>query len=145
MSGMKLPNRPKQARERFIRAENGYNCGNLGGNMEAEDVAAKNAEYARIYWVIDFALSGAALLERSTLFWKPLHAVPIDLLGLLFGGLSVLYCLFPLVMGQLFRRLLKRELEKESLSMRMFEICDWRIAQLLFAVYMGMLIFKVRA
>jgi hypothetical protein len=113
--------------------------------MEGEDVAVKNTEYARIYWVIDCALGGAVILERSTLFWKPLHAVPIDLLGLLFGGLSIGYCILPILMGQLFRRLLKRELEKESLSMRMFEICDWRIAQLLFAVYLGMLLFNFRA
>ncbi len=110
--------------------------------MEAEDAARKGAEYARMYWVIDCALSGAAFLERATLFWKSTHVVPIYLLELLLVGMSILYCFLPLLMGQLFRRLLKRELEEKSLSIRMFEICDCRIAQLLFVVYMGMLIFN---
>jgi hypothetical protein len=112
--------------------------------MEIEDAALNNTEYARAYWVIDCVFCGVVFLERMLDFWKSVHTAPSDLLGWVPHCLAILYVFFPLLAAYQFRRLLKRESQRELLSARMFAICDWRIAQLLFLAYMGLLIFNMR-
>jgi hypothetical protein len=105
----------------------------------------KNAEYAPMYWVIDYVLSGAVFLQRAMLLWRPLQNRPIDVLQIVDGGLMMLYCFLPVWAGRSFKRMLKRESENEALSMRTFTICDWRIAQLLLITYLAMLLFGIRS
>lgn len=111
--------------------------------MEIEDTALNNTQYARTYWVINCVLCGVVFLERLGVLWKSVHVDPSDLLELVPSCLAVLYVFLPLLATWQFRRLLSRELQKDLLSARTFEICDWRIAQLLFLTYMGLLVFNM--
>jgi hypothetical protein len=47
--------------------------------------------------------------------------------------------ILPLLLGEAFRKVLKRELNKGLLSARTYEICDYWIANLLMLVYAGMI------
>ena len=112
--------------------------------MDIEEAASNNTQYTGAYWVIDCVFCGEVSLERMFTFWKSAHVVPSDPWGWFQPCLAMVYVFLPLLVGYQFRRLLKRELQKELLSARMFAICDWRIAQLLFLAYMGLLIFNMR-
>jgi hypothetical protein len=112
--------------------------------MDTEQEAVENAEYAPVFWALNYFFCGALLLERIVRFWTPLRSHPIDVPGIVTGGLTLLYSLLPVLAGRTFRRKLKKELVNGTLGSRTFEMCDWRIAQLLTIVYMGMLLFTMR-
>ena len=110
--------------------------------MDSKEAALSGTEYTKMYWGADYLLAGVVFLYRSTsLVEVILHGQPYDVQKIFMSGLSLVYCFLPLILGVAFRKLLKRELDRELLSTRTYLICNWRIAQLLFIVYIGMMLF----
>jgi len=109
--------------------------------MDIEEAASKDAQFKGLWWVIAFVWCGLVFIERITDFKRSDHVVPVEPLQWVWRGSAVLFCLLPLVASYSFRRLLKREMEKGSLSARMFAMCDWGIALLVSSAYLGMLRF----
>ncbi|HVN93507.1 MAG TPA: hypothetical protein VMT38_07420 [Terracidiphilus sp.] len=112
--------------------------------MESAQTEAKKAVRAPMYWQLDYVLAGVVFVVRASLVWKHLQSHPAEALALFYGGLATLYSLLPVIVGRSFRRLLKKRLETDSLSIQTFSVCDWRIAQLLYVAYLGMLLFSVQ-
>ena len=111
--------------------------------MEANDRVMQNTEYAGMYWGIVYILAVAAFLLRAANDWKVARTHPPDWLDVTTIGMSLIYCLLPLIFGLVFRRALKKEMDRDFMSLRTFQICSFRIAILLFLVYMGMMIFPI--
>lgn len=110
--------------------------------MEDEDRALKNTEYAGMYWGLIYALTIINLLVRGASEWKAARIRPFDWMDGSLACMSFLYCLIPLLMGLVLRRTLRKEKDRELLSKRTYDICDFGIAQLLLFVYMGMIFFR---
>lgn len=113
--------------------------------MNTDKAEEMNAEYAPMFWGINYILCGVVFVQRAMHLWGTLRSRPTDMLGVAVGGLVSLYCFLPLWAGRIFRRRLKGELEKSSMSTQTFSVCDWRIAQLLFIAYMGILVLGIRS
>src|SRR5579863_3058791 len=109
--------------------------------MEDKDRAMQNTEYTGMYWDMVYISTALAFVIRAANDWKASRAHPLDWLEAVHIGMGLLYCLLPLFLGLAFRRNLKREMDRDLLSLRTFQICSLRIAMLLFFVYMGMMIF----
>ena len=109
--------------------------------MGSEDRALQNTEYAGMYWVIVYLLALVAFLVRAGFEWNAAHAHPFEWIDAILSGMGLLYCLFPLILGLAFRRTLRKERMRELLSERTYSICNFGIAQLLFTVYLGMVVF----
>jgi len=112
-----------------------------GGVMEGEDRALQNIEYAGMYWVIVYVMAPFALLFRAGFEWKVARLHPFGWIDAVLACVGLVYCLFPLSLGLAFRRALRKERDRDLLSERTYSICSFRIAQLLFIVYLGMMTF----
>jgi predicted transporter len=112
--------------------------------MEGKDRAMlQNTEYAGMYWGMVYILTVFAFLVRAANDWKVARNHPPDWLDATMMGMGLLYCLIPLFLGLAFRRALKREMDRDLLSPRTFQICSFRIAMLLIFVYLGIMIFPI--
>jgi predicted histidine transporter YuiF (NhaC family) len=89
---------------------------------------------------IVYILVAVAFLIRATNDWKVARTHPPDWLDATTMGMGLIYCLLPLIFGLIFRRTLKREMDRNLMSLRTLKLCSFRIAILLFFVYMGMTI-----
>lgn len=105
----------------------------------------RGVEYAPLYWKINYFFCGMTFVERLLHGWKVLRTSPADPLEITTSVLTALFCFMPLLLGRSFLKRLKGELEKELLSPRIYDICNWRIAQLLFIAYLAMLVFGMRS
>jgi hypothetical protein len=112
--------------------------------MEVKDHAMQGTDDARMYWSIVYAFTVLAFLVRATNDWKAARTHPFDWMDTIFIGMGLLYCIIPLILGLAFRRNLKKERDRELLSVRTYAICNIGIAQLLFFVYLGMMIFPIK-
>jgi hypothetical protein len=113
--------------------------------MDGKDAALSNTVYTKSFWVMDYLFAGVVFLKRIKQLTEIWPGRPFDSLSIVTDILVLLYCFIPLLAGIWFRRLLKAELHGEMMSTRTYVICDWRIAHLLFIVYLGMMIFSQRA
>jgi uncharacterized membrane protein YozB (DUF420 family) len=113
--------------------------------MESKEAALSGTEYTRMYWIMDYFFAGVVFLIRMKQLAEIWSRRPLDSLSIVTNSLGLLYCFLPLLVGIWFRRTLKAELHREMMNTRTYVICNWRIAQLLFIVYLGMLIFSERA
>jgi len=112
--------------------------------MKSKEAALSGTEYTRMYWIADYMLAGIVFLVRMIQLAEIWSRRPIDSLNIFTSSLGLLYCFLPLLVGIAFRRLLGAEMQREMMGTRTYVICNWRIAQLLFIVYLGMLIFSER-
>jgi hypothetical protein len=111
--------------------------------MDTDLDAEKNFEYAPMCWVISYFLSGVVFLQHLDHLWM-VRTRPTDVLGMVFGALTLIYSFLPVLIGRAFRRRLKNGLANGSLTLQTFRSCDWGIAQLVFFAYLGMLLFGMR-
>jgi hypothetical protein len=113
--------------------------------MSSEQASEKHAEYATMYWRLNYFLCGATFFERMAHGWRVLQARPIDAFDVTTAALTLLYCLLPLLLARGFRKLLKSHLESDLLSLETYDMCNRRMPQLLFVAYVGMLAFGIRS
>jgi len=113
--------------------------------MDTEKADEMNAGYVPAFWGLDYTACGMVFLLRAVHLWGPMQSRPMEVSGLTLGGLALLYCFLLLWVARNFRRRLKGEMEKGSMSTRTFVVCDLRIAQLLLIAYMGMALFDIRS
>lgn len=111
--------------------------------MEIKDRALQNTEYVGMYWGLVYVSTAASFLRRTENVWTIVHTHPFVWWGVVVIVLELFYCLLPLFLGLAFRKILKKEKDRELLSARTYEICDFRIAQLLLFVYVGMMLFPM--
>ena len=109
--------------------------------MGSDDRALQNTEYAGMYWVIAYLLALVAFLVRASYEWKAAHAHPFEWNDAVLAGMGLIYSFFPVILGLAFRRTLRKERARDLLSERTYSICNFRIAQLLFFAYLGMIVF----
>jgi hypothetical protein len=107
--------------------------------MEKEDRALQGTENAGMFWGVVYFLVFAVLLIRIINIWRAAHSQSFDWAGISENGMNLIYGILPGLVGLMFRKTLKKELNRGMLSDRTYKICNWHIALLLFFTYMGMM------
>jgi hypothetical protein len=107
--------------------------------VEDEDKALKGTEKAGTLWSIVYVLAALGFLRRMFDLWFACHELPFRWRAPIDSGFDMLFLPLPLLVGMAFRGLLKKELGKDLLSPRTYEICEYWVALLLLVVYMGMM------
>jgi len=107
--------------------------------MKLEDRDLSETEKARIQWGFVYFFAALTLLRLA---WDTFLARPFSWHIAIDNGLGLLICPFPLLIGLMFRRLLKRELAKDLLSARTYQVCDYWIAQLLVFAYLAIMVIE---
>jgi hypothetical protein len=107
--------------------------------MKLEERDLSETEKTKISWMIVYLFVSLTLLSLMFHAWDLSHVQPFRWHDAIDVGLQFLICPFPLLMGIFFRGLLRKELKKNLLSARTYQICDYWIAQLLVYSYMVML------
>ena len=110
--------------------------------MKLENRDLTETEKTRLVWVITYAMAASTILFRTIHTWEIVHTPPFSWWRSAFGCFNLLFCLFPLLFGIAIRRSLKRDLNRDQLSPRAYQLYGYLIAMLVYFAYMAMVLYE---
>ncbi|MGA7831694.1 MAG: hypothetical protein WCA21_12095 [Terracidiphilus sp.] len=108
--------------------------------MKLEEHDINETEKTKIFWTITYFFVFITLSYCVFNAWNRTSIEPFGWHLAIDLAIKLVMIPIPLIMGVLFRNLLRKNLAKDLLSERMYQICNLWIAQLLCNSYLAMVI-----
>ena len=107
--------------------------------MKLEERDLKETEKTRISWAVVYLFAAITLFRRSEHVWDIVYSQSFRTRDVVFAVLGLVFCLFPLLFGLVFRGALKEKLSEDLFNAKTYQFCNYWIATLLYISYVAIL------